>query len=226
MIVRIDGKGFHKFSQDHEFDKPNDLSALDLMNTAAKGVMSELQDIFISYGQSDEYSFVFKRSSTLYGRRASKIISTVCSMFTSHYVFNWNKHFEKELKYPPSFDARAVLYPTERDLRNYLNWRQADCHINNLYNTCFWALVQEGEMSPTEAEKKLNGTLSGDKNELLFTQFDVNYNDLPAIFRKGSTLIWGEAIDENNRKRKQLQVLSCDIIGDHFWEENPKLLEL
>ena len=32
------------------------------MNEAAKAVMNELQDIFISYGQSDEYSFVFKRS--------------------------------------------------------------------------------------------------------------------------------------------------------------------
>lgn len=28
-------------------------------------------------------------------------------------------------------------------------------HINNLYNTTFWALQQKGEMSATEAEKEL-----------------------------------------------------------------------
>lgn len=30
-------------------------------------------------------------------------------------------------------------------VRDYFAWRQADCHINNLYNTCFWALVADGE---------------------------------------------------------------------------------
>jgi tRNA(His) 5'-end guanylyltransferase len=30
----------------------------------------------------------------------------------------------------------------------------------------------------------LQGTLTQDKNELLFTQFDINYSTLPARFRK------------------------------------------
>lgn len=29
-------------------------------------------------------------------------------------------------------------------IRDYFGWRQADCHINNLYNTCFWSLVAAG----------------------------------------------------------------------------------
>lgn len=225
MVVRIDGKGFHKFTQDHKFDKPNDLSALNLMNDAAKGVMSDLQDIFMAYGQSDEYSFIFKRSSTLYGRRSSKIISTVCSMFTAHYIFNWGKHFNEPLIYPPSFDARVVLYPTVRDVKNYFSWRQADCHINNLYNTCFWALVQQGNLSTAEAEKRLNGTFSADKNEILFSEFSINYNDVAEIYRKGSTLIWGEAKSENGRSRKALKLLTCDIIGDSFWTNHASQLD-
>jgi tRNA(His) guanylyltransferase len=225
MVVRVDGKGFHKFTSDHKFEKPNDLAALNLMNDAAKGVMSELQDIFMAYGQSDEYSFVFKRSSTLYGRRSSKIISTVCSMFTSHYLFNWNKHMKDPLMYPPSFDARVVLYPSVRDVRNYFSWRQADCHINNLYNTCFWALVQNSSMSAKEAEKRLNGTFSSDKNEILFSEFGINYNDLSEMFRKGSTIIWNESKDENGRLRKVLRLLSCDIIGDSYWDEHACYLD-
>ena len=34
------------------------------------------------------------------------------------------------------FDARAVLYPALRTLRDYLSWRQADTHINNLVRLC------------------------------------------------------------------------------------------
>lgn len=29
--------------------------------------------------------------------------------------------------YPPSFDGRVILYPSNRNLRDYLSWRQADC---------------------------------------------------------------------------------------------------
>jgi len=60
-------------------------------------------------------------------------------------------------------------------------------HINNLYNTTFWALVGLGQLSNTEAEKKLSGTLASDKNEILF-QFRMNYNNEPDMFKKGSVL--------------------------------------
>lgn len=73
-------------------------------------------------------------------------MTNIVSMFASSYVFHWPDIFpDKKLLYPPSFDGRAVLYPTVRNMRDYLSWRQADCHINNLYNTVFWALVQQGQ---------------------------------------------------------------------------------
>ncbi|TGZ74938.1 hypothetical protein CRM22_000659 [Opisthorchis felineus] len=61
-------------------------------------------------------------------------------------------------------------------------------HVNNLYNTCFWKLVQEGSLTTTEAEERLRGTLSSDKNEILFSEFGCNYNNEPELFRKGTTL--------------------------------------
>ncbi|PQE18848.1 hypothetical protein CJF32_00006567 [Rutstroemia sp. NJR-2017a WRK4] len=55
IVVRIDGRGFHKFSDKYAFERPNDRRALDLMNGAAKAVMTSLPDIVIAYGISDEY---------------------------------------------------------------------------------------------------------------------------------------------------------------------------
>ena len=69
----------------------------------------------------------------------------VVSQFSSSYVFHWSSEMgSRPLRQPPTFDGRVVLYPTDRNLRDYLSWRQADCHINNLYNTAFWALVNRG----------------------------------------------------------------------------------
>jgi len=70
IVVRVDGKNFHKFSDSHGFQKPNDDRSLNLMSKAAEKVMEIFYDIVIAYGQSDEYSFVFKRSTDTYNRRA------------------------------------------------------------------------------------------------------------------------------------------------------------
>ena len=106
------------------------------------------------------------------------------SKFTAAYQFYWSEMFpDTKLLYPPTFDGRCVLYPNLQlvswgskkfdfslkvqnltpILRDYISWRQVDCHINNLYNTTFHKLVQIKGMTPAEAEKALSKTLSKDK---------------------------------------------------------------
>lgn len=43
-------------------------------------------------------------------------------------------------------------------------------------------------MGPREAEERLKGTVSSDKNEILFKEFGINYNNEPNCFRKGTVL--------------------------------------
>lgn len=198
------------------------------MNYAAVKVMQEFEDIALAFGESDEYSFVFHKSAKVYNRRASKILSCVNSLFSSSYVFHWPHWFpEKRLLYPPSFDARIVLYPSDDNLRDYLSWRQADTHINNLYNTVFWKLVLEGGRTNQEAEAELCGTFSSDKNEILFSKFGINYNNLPQMYRKGTILVRKNVqIPYLNDKRCQLIVpLFTDLIRDQFWTDHSNILQ-
>ncbi|RDL33161.1 tRNA(His) guanylyltransferase [Venustampulla echinocandica] len=241
IVIRIDGRGFHKFSAKYAFAKPNDRRALDLMNAAAKAVMSELPDIVIAYGVSDEYS---------------KLVTTIASTFTAYFVHLWRDYFpDLQLSPPlPSFDGRAVMYPSVQNLRDYMSWRQVDCHINNLYNTTFWALVQSGGMEAKDAEKELAGTVSSDKNEILFSRFKINYNNEPEIYKKGSVafrdyelvepssasemveedsaktteqLELSKTQQEKDRKRRakaRITIQHVDVIKDEFWERRPWLL--
>ncbi|CAG7824274.1 unnamed protein product, partial [Allacma fusca] len=185
----------------------------------------------------------------VFERRSAKIVTTVVSQFSSAFAYYWREFFpETELRYPPSFDCRMVLYPTDQNLRDYLCWRQADCHINNLYNTTFWTLVLKGGLSNNDAQKELSGTLSGDKNEILFSRFGINYNSEPELYRKGTVLVLPATSarflspkerNKKNIKAERIQLegqslkdrlesgvleLNCDIIGEAFWQEYPYLL--
>ncbi|GAA6010076.1 hypothetical protein JCM11491_005856 [Sporobolomyces phaffii] len=196
FVIRLDGKGFHGFSKAHDFAKPNDTSALSLMNDAAKRVMGgrELNgECVMAFGESDEYSFVFKASCQLHGRRKSKLVTLVTSIFSAAYTHLWPQYFPNsplDFAELPVFDGRIVEYVTEGEIRDYMRWRQVDTHINNMYNTCFWTLVLKGGRTAQEANKELSGTISSQKQELLHTEFGINYNNEPAMFRKGSLVMW------------------------------------
>lgn len=235
MLVRIDGRGFTKFTDLHKFEKPNDLKALEVMNVAATYVMQGFNEMILAYGQSDEYSFLFVKEAQCFERRTQKIVSTVVSMFTAAYVSNFAKITGKELLELPSFDGRLVCYPSEQIVRDYFSWRQADCHINNLYNVVFWALA--GKTNRFEAEKRLSGTLSEQKNEILFKEFGINYAHTPAITRKGSVLqrVWKPDPDKVQKyeqlkkekpelkispPREKLQIAQthADLFSQEFWD--------
>jgi len=160
------------------------------MDHAAIDLMREFPDIIFGFGQSDEFSFLLRKTTTLYNRRRSKITSLLCSYFTASYVMNWKSYFPgTPLRHIPSFDARIVLYPGIREVRDYFSWRPADTHINNLYNTAFWALVQHGGQSKKDAHESLRGTNSGQKHEILYSKFGINYSAVPRRFRTGSVLV-------------------------------------
>lgn len=59
-----------------------------------------------------------------------KLVTTIVSTFTAHYIYKWSEYFPDRLLLPshlPSFDGRAVIYPNNRILRDYMSWRQVDC---------------------------------------------------------------------------------------------------
>jgi len=93
------------------------------------------------------------------------------------------------MKEIPTFDSRIVIYPNDQCIKDYFRWRQVDCHINNLYNTVFWCMVKKG-IANTEVEKILKDTNSGKKNEILFSEFGINYNNIEEIYRRGTFLLY------------------------------------
>ncbi|KAL8594121.1 hypothetical protein ACOMHN_000832 [Nucella lapillus] len=248
IVVRLDGKAFHRFCDTHHYMKPNDERGLNLMTRAAHNVMEEFKDIILGYGHSDEYSFVFHRNTTMYNRRGSKLVASVASLFSSSFTLMWPRFFSTQpLQWAPVFEGCVHVFPSDQHLHDYLSWTQADCHVNNLYNTCFWKLIQDRGLSHGQAQDRLKGTLSSDKNELLFSDFKINYNTLPELYRKGTVLIHSQEAQAaerspaagrrgsaglnhvgpaqpNRTAGRAIVPLHSDLIGKQFWEQHPYLL--
>ena len=207
-IIRIDGRAFHTFATVHKFVKPFDGRAAAAMIQATQETIKQFDNVLTcGYTHSDEVSIYMSSGSKLFGRRLQKLLSTIVSAFTAHYVLAFLRHFgvtALDGVAPPTFDGRIVLYPTKTSLHDYFCWRAADCHINALYNTAFWALVQQGGVSERTASRTLDGTVSAEKHELLFSRFGINYAKLPEIERRGSFIT-------------QNEVSHRDILKDPFW---------
>lgn len=61
---------------------------------------------------------------------------------------------------------------------------------------------------------------------MLFHEFGINYNNEPALFRKGTTLIRKLVPDGTGKLRPAVVPLVDDIISDRFWKENPEVIGL
>ncbi|MCJ1486149.1 tRNA-His guanylyltransferase [Schaereria dolodes] len=103
IVVRIDGKGFHKLSQKYSFEKPNDRRALDLMNAAAAAVLKEIPDIVIAYGVSDEFSIYLKKGKALLTPWQGTLAADKNEILFSRFKLNYNLE-------PDIFKKGSVLY--------------------------------------------------------------------------------------------------------------------
>ena len=76
-----------------------------------------------------------------------------------------------------------------------------------------------------QAEERLRGTQASEKNEILFSEFGLNYNNEPPMFRKGTVLVRKLCKTPGDGKLRQVVLpFYTDLIGDTFWRENPEIL--
>ncbi|CAA6672734.1 unnamed protein product [Spirodela intermedia] len=202
------------FSEVHQFDKPNDARALNLMNSCAVSMLEKFPDIIFAYGDSDEYRVFFSSNKPHFPAKYCPkcVILYLCLRDEVGRVLP-----DQELTYPPAFDGRVICYPRVKLVRDYLKWRQADCHVNNQFNTCFWTLVKSGKKK-SEAQKYLAVRHSDSRKEPTTSEFGIDYGALPAMFRKGSCVF------RDKETCRRVRVDYCDIIGKEFWDQHSEIL--
>lgn len=179
VVIRVDGRGFSKFTEAN-FTKPFDERFSTLMVETAGVLMSELGARY-GYTESDEISILLEPASSLFGGSVEKLVSVSAGIASST--------FTHAAGLPAHFDSRIWLGTSVDDVADYFSWRQADATRCALNGWCYWTERKKGK-SAGQATKLLDGTTTAAKNELLYAH-GINFNELPAWQRRGIGL-WNE----------------------------------
>jgi tRNA(His) guanylyltransferase len=202
VVVRIDGRGFHKFTA--ALERPYCRRLADGLDQAALYLCQEMIGCRFAYGQSDEYSFLltdFEREDAAlwFDGNVQKIVSVSASLFTGAF----NRAFGSDRdQAPAAFDSRVMVISQRSEVENYFLWRQLDASANSL-NMLASAQFSHGELA---------GKSTAEKHDMLHSK-GVNWAKQGADFKRGRAVRRDEAagwvidleIPIFNRDRKYLQ---------------------
>lgn len=226
LCVRIDGKGFSKFTKG--FRKPFDDTLSKTMIETAKMLLTET-NASISYTQSDEITLIYtpgeKASEYMFGGKVSKINSILASMASVHFNYTLDSYVDTDKL--AFFDCRAWSVPDLAEASNVLLWRVQDARKNSISSLFRW----------TAGHSKMHGLSGEDMKALLKSDYFTDWDQLPNKYKYGtyakpvtveSYLTQDELmrIPEHKRpdakvlvKRTKIQELDIGFFGDYTLEQ-------
>lgn len=143
IIIRVDGKGFSKFTKG--FVKPFDPRLSGAMNATCKTLVEETGAI-IGYVQSDEITLVLKPieegQSAFLGARTSKLDSLSASLATSAFIRSLSRVMPLDafIDKLPRFDGRSWNVPDRAEATNAVLWRVHDARKNGISCAYRWTV--------------------------------------------------------------------------------------
>lgn len=174
IIIRLDGRSFHKLASDLNLVKPYDDNFYRVFAKVCEDLFKEFSPLFV-YAFSDEISLLFDK--VPFDGRLEKLDSVIASFTSSSFVINYDANFKK----PPAFDARVIPISDE-DILPYFKWRQDESWRNCVNSHGIYYL--KTKYSNNEANDKINGMNISDIHELLFEN-DINLNDIETYKKRG-----------------------------------------
>ncbi len=179
ICIRLDGRGFSKFTKG--MNRPFDERMQKMMFETTMTLVEETNAV-VGYTQSDEISLVLLpkiKETPYFGGRIQKICSSLSAIASVKFNELVREHFPEKTKKHPTFDCRVWNVPSLQEAANTILWREMDASKNSI------SMAASHYFSHKELQS-LNGK---QKQEKLFQEKGINWNDYPDGFKKGFLIL-------------------------------------
>lgn len=173
-IIRLDGKSFHTYTRD--LSRPYDGQLMLDMISTMQFLCENIQGVCFAYTQSDEISLLLVDFATIktdawFDGNVQKMASVSASIATAKF----NELRPGKLAF---FDSRVFTIPDSVEVMNYFIWRQKDATRNSI-STAAQAYF---------SSKQLINKTSNEMQDMLWTEYGVNWNDYDPRFKRGTVI--------------------------------------
>ncbi|MET9086143.1 tRNA(His) guanylyltransferase Thg1 family protein [Streptomyces sp. NPDC004237] len=175
-ILRVDGRAFHTYLRGAQ--KPFDPDFAAAMDQVAEALCAEIMGAAFAYTQSDEVSVLFTdfaraHTQPWFGGVVAKQVSVAASLATAVLAE------QRPGRDRATFDARVLTLDRTADVADYFLWRQMDAVRNSV------SMAARAHFS----HRRLKGVPVPAMQDLLRTEADTDWFELPAGFRRGRVTV-------------------------------------
>lgn len=134
--LRVDGKGFTRFTKQMGYTFPYDLDFMEIMDCAAKDLLRLIDGSHFAYVQSDEISVIFSATGSesapqwWFGGKLQKLTSI--SAAQASVSFLKAEFLRSGQLVDPLFDSRVLSLQSAEEAEQYLRWRRFDAQKNSV----------------------------------------------------------------------------------------------
>ncbi|MBD3195371.1 MAG: hypothetical protein GF317_09965 [Candidatus Lokiarchaeota archaeon] len=186
IVIRLDGKNFHRITEELAFEKPFDKKFREMLINSTKQIMKDSGfNVIFAYIQSDEISLLIDKEEKIFNRRVEKFNSISAAYFSVEFnkqlIFNDYDITDKTI----IFDSRILVFPKKEFISKYFIYRQQDSIRNALNSYCNYYLSRSG-LTTSQIQKILKTLNQDQRKSFLQNQYNIIFDKIPNWQKMGS----------------------------------------
>ena len=219
LYVRIDGRGFSKFTKG--LKRPYDERLSNLMVKTTEYLVSET-NARVGYTQSDETSLLiynrYGNDSAIFDVKKQKLVSIIAGLTSSYFNRHLPNYIPEKMDYGrlPVFDCRIFSVPNDVEAMNAIYWRELECVKNSI------SMAAHDNFSHKELHKKN----SKDMKDMLLNCKGISWDEYPEFFKYGTYVKRVKYFkDTDNGPVERNRIYSSTTTLSSFREDTVKKVE-
>lgn len=187
LVISINGRAFSKLTS--LLDKPHCIKFSECILSTMLRMCTEIEGAIFAYQHNDEIIILLRNDQSLetnpwYDNKLQKICSATASIATLHFN-NCAAAIDLNLLGEPIFTSQVFPVPNIMEAINTIVYKQQHNFHTSIQFACFYELLKKYDKNTIK--EMLSGLSTDEKIDLLHQECNIDFNEYPVSFRRGTS---------------------------------------